>query len=43
LWGEHCDNGKKLDQQDGLSLERIVLDYVPELFTEAIVNKRRER
>ena len=35
LWGEHCDNGKKLDEQDGLSLERIVLDYVPELFTEA--------
>jgi hypothetical protein len=34
LWGEHCANGKKLDQQGGLSLERIVLDHVPDLFTE---------
>ncbi len=35
LWGEHCDNGRKLDQQGGLSLERIVLDHVPDLFTAA--------
>jgi hypothetical protein len=34
LWGEHCANGKKLDQQGGLSLERIVLDHAPELFTD---------
>jgi hypothetical protein len=34
LWGEHCVNGRKLDQQVGLSLERIVLDHVPALFTE---------
>src|SRR5436189_250381 len=34
LWGEHCDNGKKLDQQNGLSLERIVLDDRPDLFGE---------
>jgi hypothetical protein len=34
LWGEHCVNGRKLDQQGGLSLERIVLDHVPNLFTE---------
>jgi hypothetical protein len=34
LWGEHCANGRKLDQQGGLSLERIVLDHVPDLFTE---------
>jgi hypothetical protein len=35
LWGEHCENGKRLDRQGGLSLERIVLDYHPELFSEA--------
>jgi len=35
LWGEHCANGRKLDQQGGLSLERIVLDRVPGLFSEA--------
>ena len=35
LWGEHCANGKKLDQQGGLSLERIVLDHLPHRFTEA--------
>ena len=34
LWGEHCANGRKLDQQGGLSLERNVLDHVPDLFTE---------
>ena len=34
LWGEHCDNGRKLDQQGGLSLERIILDHLPALFTE---------
>ena len=34
LWGEHCANGRKLDQQGGLSLERIVLDHAPSLFTE---------
>ncbi len=34
LWGEHCVNGRKLDQQGGLSLERIVLDHLPKLFTE---------
>jgi hypothetical protein len=34
LWGEHCANGKKLDQQSGLSLERIVLDHRPDLFSE---------
>jgi len=32
LWGEHCANGRKLDQQGGLSLERIVLDRLPGLF-----------
>jgi hypothetical protein len=38
LWGEHgehCGNGRKLDQQRGLSLERIVLDHLPNLFTDA--------
>jgi hypothetical protein len=35
LWGEHCQNGKRLDQQGGLSLERIVLDHRPEMFSEA--------
>lgn len=35
VWGDHCENGKKLDQQGGLSLERIVLDHRPDLFTEA--------
>jgi len=34
LWGEHCANGKRLDRQGGLSLERIVLDHLPNLFTE---------
>jgi hypothetical protein len=34
LWGEHCANGRKLNQQGGLSLERIVLDHLPILFTE---------
>lgn len=34
LWGEHCANGKKLDHQGGLSLERIVLDHAPQLFSE---------
>ena len=32
LWGEHCENGRRLDQQGGLSLERIVLDHRPDLF-----------
>jgi hypothetical protein len=32
LWGERCENGKKLDQQNGLSLERIVLDHRSDLF-----------
>jgi hypothetical protein len=35
LWGEHCQNGKRLDQQGGLSLERIVLDHRPESFSES--------
>jgi hypothetical protein len=35
LWGEHCQNGRWLDQQSGLSLERIVLDHKPELFSES--------
>jgi len=35
LWGEHCQNGRRIDQQGGLSLERIVLDHCPELFSEA--------
>jgi hypothetical protein len=38
LWGEHCENGRKLDQQGGLSLERIVLEHClehcAELFSE---------
>lgn len=34
LWGEHCANGRKLDRQGGLSLERIVLDHLPNLFVE---------
>jgi len=34
LWGEHCANGRKLDHHGGLSLERIVLDHAPNLFTE---------
>ena len=33
-WGEHCANGTKLDRHGGLSLERIVLDHLPSLFTE---------
>jgi hypothetical protein len=43
LWGEHCANGRKLDEQGGLSLERIVsiicLLYSPNL----IENRRSER
>jgi hypothetical protein len=35
LWGEHCANGRKLDKEGGLSLERIVLDRLPGLFSEA--------
>jgi hypothetical protein len=35
LWGEHCADARKLDQQMGLSLERIVLDHRPDLFAEA--------
>jgi hypothetical protein len=35
LWGEHRENGRRIDQQGGLSLERIVLDHCPDLFTEA--------
>jgi hypothetical protein len=35
LWGEHCQNGKRLDDQGGLSLERIVLDHCPELFEDS--------
>jgi hypothetical protein len=34
LWEEHCVNGKKLAEQGGLSLEHIVLDHLPNLFTE---------
>lgn len=32
LWGEHCENGRRLDQQGGLGLERIVLEHRPDLF-----------
>ena len=35
LWGKESQNSQKVDQQNGLSLERIVLDYRPELFTES--------
>jgi hypothetical protein len=35
LWGEHCANGRKLDGQGGLSLERIVLDHLPDLFSDS--------
>lgn len=35
LWGEPCANGRKLDQQGALSLERIVLDHLPKLFTDS--------
>ena len=35
LWGEHSANGRKLDRQGGLSLERIVVDHVPNLFAVA--------
>lgn len=35
LWVSTVRNGKRLDQQDGLSLQRIVLDHKPELFTES--------
>ena len=35
LWGEHCENGRKLDRQGGLSLERIVIGHAPNLFTAA--------
>ena len=35
LWGEHRENGYKLDQMGGLSLERIVLDRCPEMFPDA--------
>ena len=34
LWGEHCANGRKLDQQGVLSLDRIVFDHLPKFFTE---------
>ena len=34
LRGESRVNGWKLDRSDGLSLERIVLDGLPDLFTE---------
>lgn len=35
LWGEHCGNGRRLDRQGGLSLERIVFDRLPGLFGES--------
>jgi hypothetical protein len=35
LWGEHRENGRRIDQQGGLSLERIVLDRRPDLFTDS--------
>jgi len=35
LWGARCDNGRKLERQGGLSLERIVLDHCPDLFTDS--------
>jgi hypothetical protein len=35
LWGEHCANGRVLDQQGRLSLERIVLDHCPDLFSDS--------
>ena len=34
LRGERRLNGWKLDRSDGFSLERIVLDRLPDLFTE---------
>jgi hypothetical protein len=34
LRGESRGNGWELDQRGGLSLERIVLDWLPDLFTE---------
>ena len=39
--GKKRSNGWLIDQKGGLSLERIVLDHVPELFTEE--DKREER
>jgi hypothetical protein len=35
LWGENCENGYKLEQMGGLSLERIVLDHCPDEFTDS--------
>ena len=34
LRGDRRENGWKLDQKGGLSLERIVIEHCPELFTE---------
>ncbi|MCI0625606.1 MAG: hypothetical protein L0387_28830 [Acidobacteria bacterium] len=41
LWGEHCENGYRLDQQQKLSLERIVLDHCPNLFTQADLDQAK--
>jgi hypothetical protein len=40
IWGENSENGKRLDQQDGLSLERIVLAF-PDLFGDADLRQAR--
>ena len=34
LRGEHRTNGWELDQKGGLSLERIVIEHCPNLFTQ---------
>ena len=41
LWGQHCANGRRLDQQGGLSLERIVLERRPDLFTAPDLDQAR--
>ena len=40
LWGEHCANGRKLDRRGGLSVERIVLDHVPDCSRNRISSRR---
>ena len=35
LWGEHCANGRTLDQRGRLSLERIVIDHCADLFSDS--------
>ena len=41
LRGDHRGNGWALDQKGGLSLERIVLDHCPDLFSDEDLREAR--